>query len=295
LTFCLLSASLGEQKVDLSDFGHTDPFNSIWQIEPPSDQSRCGGHGDLCKLEFKEIEMTATTQTVREIALEQPTAIRVFEQFGIDYCCGGRKPLAEACAAGNLEIDSVLAALEAAEKKPGIEVDNWTGKSLESLSSYIVAKHHAYVKRELPRLGQLAQKVVNRHGSTKPELPVIANTLKQLDEELTHHLAKEEAVLFPYIAGLERSVSIGTPKPRSCFGTVANPIAMMTQEHDAAGALTSEIRRLSGNFTTPEDACPTFHAFYEGLKEFEQDLHQHIHLENNILFPRAIALEASAG
>jgi len=246
-------------------------------------------------LGFKEIEMAATTQTVREIALEQPTAIRVFEQFGIDYCCGGRKPLAEACAAGNLEIDSVLAALEAAEKKPGIEVENWTEKSLENLSSYIVAKHHASVKRELPRLAQLAQKVVNRHGSSKPELPAIANTLMQLDEELTHHLAEEETVLFPYIAGLERSISIGTPRPRSCFGTVANPIAMMTQEHDAAGALTSEIRRLSGNFTTPEDACPTFHAFYDGLREFEQDLHHHIHLENNILFPRAIALEVSAG
>jgi len=196
---------------------------------------------------------------------------------------------------GNLEIDSVLAALQAAEQKPGIEVENWAEKSLESLSSHIVAKHHAYVKRELPRLAQLAQKVVSRHGSTKPELPVIANTLAQLDEELTHHLAKEESVLFPYIAGLEQSVSIGTPRPRSCFGTVANPIAMMTQEHDAAGTLIAEIRRLSGNFTTPEDACPTFYAFYDGLKEFEQDLHQHIHLENNILFPRAIALEASAG
>ena len=111
-----------------------------------------------------------------------------------------RKPLAEACAAGNLEIDSVIAALEEAEKKPGTEVENWAEKSLESLSSHIVAKHHAYVKGELPRLAQLAQKVVNRHGSTKPELPVIANTLMQLDEELTQHLAKEEAVLFPYIA-----------------------------------------------------------------------------------------------
>ena len=236
--------------------------------------------------------MTATTQTVREIALEQPTAIRVFEHFGIDYCCGGRKPLAEACAAGNLDIDTVITALEEAEKKPGAEVGNWAEKSLESLSSYIVAKHHAYVKRELPRLAHLAQKVVNRHGSTKLELPAIASTLMQLDEELTHHLAKEEAVLFPYIAGLERSVSNGTPKPRSCFGTIANPIAMMTQEHDAAGSLIAEIRRLSGDFTTPDDACPTFHAFYDGLREFEQDLHQHIHLENNILFPRAIELDS---
>jgi regulator of cell morphogenesis and NO signaling len=235
--------------------------------------------------------MTAPTQTVREIALEQPTAIRVFEQFGIDYCCGGRKPLADACTAGNLEIDAVIAALEAAAKKPDPGVENWADKSLESLSSHIVATHHAYVKRELPRLTKLAQKVVNRHGSTKLELPVIEATLMQLEEELTQHLAKEEAVLFPCVASLERSVSLGTAKPHGCFGTVANPIAMMTQEHDAAGALIAEIRRLSGNFTTPEDACPTFHAFYNGLKEFEQDLHQHIHLENNILFPRAINLE----
>jgi regulator of cell morphogenesis and NO signaling len=235
--------------------------------------------------------MTATTQTVREIALEQPSAIRVFEKLGIDYCCGGRKPLAEACAAGNLEVDSVIAALEEAEKKPETAVENWAEKSLETLSSHIVAKHHAYVRRELPRLAQLAQKVVDRHGATKPELPVIAATLAQLDEELTQHLAKEEAVLFPYIASLEQCFSNGEAKPHSCFGTVANPIAMMTQEHDAAGTLIAEIHRLSGNYTTPEDACPTFHAFYDGLREFEQDLHTHIHLENNILFPRSIELE----
>jgi len=150
------------------------------------------------------------------------------------------------------------------------------------------------VKRELPRLAQLADKVVNRQGATKSELPMIAAALAQLDDELTHHLAKEETVLFPYVAIIEQSTFLGTLKPQSCFGTVANPIAMMTREHDAAGTLIAEIRRLSKNFTTPEDACPTFHAFYDGLKEFEQDLHQHIHLENNILFPRAIELEASA-
>ena len=244
-------------------------------------------------LKFEEIDMPVTTQTVREIALEQPSSIRVFEQFGIDYCCGGRKPLAEACNAGNLEIDAVIAALEDASRAPQDKAESWSAKSLESLSAHIVATHHAYVKRELPRLAMLAQKVVNRHGSTKSELPVIETTLAQLDEELTHHLAKEEAVLFPYIAGLEKSIATGTPKPHSCFGTVANPIAMITQEHDAAGTLLAEIRTLSGNFITSPNACPTFHAFYDGLKEFEQDLHQHIHLENNILFPRAIELEAS--
>jgi regulator of cell morphogenesis and NO signaling len=243
---------------------------------------------------FKEIAMTAKAQTVREIALEQPSSIRVFERYGIDYCCGGRKPLAEACAAGKLEVDTVIAALEAAAKTAAPIVQDWTEASLEKLSGHIVATHHTYVKRELPRLAELALKVVARHGATKAELPVIQASLARLDEELTQHLAKEEAVLFPYIVSLERAIAEGGAKPHGCFGTVANPVAMMTQEHDAAGVVLAEIRQLSHNFVTPADACPTYHAVSDGVKDFEQDLHQHIHLENNILFPRAIDLEASA-
>ncbi|MGA1981610.1 MAG: iron-sulfur cluster repair di-iron protein [Acidobacteriaceae bacterium] len=238
--------------------------------------------------------MTATTQTVREIALDQPTSIRVFEQFGIDYCCGGRKPLAEACAASNLEVDAVLAALESAAQGSAPVAEDWSKASLEALSAHIVATHHAYVKSELPRLAVLAEKVVRRHGDTQAELPLIQAKLALLDEELTQHLAKEEVVLFPYVTKLERALETGSTLPRGCFGTVANPIAMMTAEHDAAGGLLAEIRQLSHHFTTPAGACPTYHAFYDGLREFEQDLHQHIHLENNILFPRAIALEAGA-
>ena len=238
--------------------------------------------------------MTATTKTVREIALEQPSSIRVFEHYGIDYCCGGRKPLAEACAAEKLEVDTVIADLEAAAKVVAPIGQDWSQAPLESLSGHIVATHHVYVKRELPRLAELALKVIARHGATTPELRVIQTALARLDEELTQHLAKEEAILFPYIVSLERASATGTALPHGCFGTVANPIAMMTQEHDAAGALIAEIRRSSHNFVTPADACPTYHAFYDGLKDFEQDLHQHIHLENNILFPRAIVLEASA-
>jgi regulator of cell morphogenesis and NO signaling len=237
--------------------------------------------------------MPTVTETVREIALNQPSSIRVFEQFGIDYCCGGRKSLAVACTERNIEIDSVLTALESAAAKSNPGAENWSKASLESLSEYIVSQHHGYVKRELPRLDTLAQKVVARHGSTHLELPTIQSALGKLDQELTQHLAKEEQVLFPYIAQLERALAGGNTRPQSCFGTVANPIAMMTQEHDAAGALLAEIRQLSGNFTPPEGACPTYHAFYDSLKEFEQDLHQHIHLENNILFPRAIEMEAS--
>jgi regulator of cell morphogenesis and NO signaling len=235
---------------------------------------------------------TATLPTVREIALEQPSAIRVFERFGIDYCCGGRKPLTEACSSLNLEIREVTAALAAAAESPAtVEID-WTRASLTGLSEHITLTHHAYVRRELPRLAVLAQKVVNRHGDTKPELPAIQGLLAHLDAELTQHLAKEEAILFPYVVRLEAAALTQTAKPEGCFATVASPIAMMTQEHEAAGALLAEMRRLSQNYTAPEGACPTYLAYYQCLHEFERDLHQHIHLENNILFPRAIELEA---
>jgi regulator of cell morphogenesis and NO signaling len=187
----------------------------------------------------------------------------------------------------------VIAAIETAAG-PVETAPDVTGKSLAGLCAHIVATHHEYVKRELPRLAALAEKVVNRHGEIHLELQVIQAAVARLGEELTQHLGKEEIVLFPYIARLERALAEGSPRPENCFGTVSNPIAMMTQEHDDAGLLLQVIRIKTRNFTTPEGACPTYHAFYDGLREFEQDLHQHIHLENNVLFPRAIELEASA-
>lgn len=237
--------------------------------------------------------MTTATQTVRDIALENPGSIRVFEAFGIDYCCGGKKPLAEACAVKNVALNEVMEALERAGLTPTERPEDWTSKPLGALAGHIVNVHHAYVRKELPRLEELAAKVVRRHGDTQPQLPAIQSKIAQLAEELLQHCGKEELVLFPYITKLERAIGEGTSKPQGCFGSVANPIAMMTQEHDAAGTLIAEMRELSGGFVPPIGACPTYHAFYNGLREFEQDLHQHIHLENNILFPRAIALESS--
>ncbi len=239
--------------------------------------------------------MTVATQTVRDIALENPATIRVFEKFGIDYCCGGRKPLTEACEANSIAVDEVIAALERAAVEPVPQAESWAGKPLAELVSHIVNKHHAYVNQEIPRLTQLAARVVARHGDTMPELPIIQAKVADLVEELSSHLGKEEMILFPHIVKLERAMAQGQPAPRGCFGTVSNPIAMMTSEHDSAGALMAEIRKLSGDYTPPIGACPTFLNFYESLREFEQDLHQHIHLENNILFPKAIALESTAG
>lgn len=238
--------------------------------------------------------MATTTQTVRDIAMENPAAVRVFEKYGIDYCCGGRVPLAEACATRNLDLDEVIASLGTATASFAPGEKDWANESLVSLAAHIVNIHHAYVTREIPRLNELAAKVVNRHGDTREELPVIQSKLAELGEELVSHQGKEEVVLFPYIGKLERYASGNGTQPRNCFGSITHPIEMMTKDHDIAGNLLGEIRKLSGDYTPPAGACPTFRAFYAGLLEFERDLHLHIHLENNILFPRATALEASA-
>lgn len=235
--------------------------------------------------------MTASATTVRDIALEQPTSIRVFEQFGIDYCCGGRKPLAQACEEHSLDLETVLAALESAAQSPGGLSPEWTSASLEALCQHIVTTHHAYVRREIPRLWQLAQKVAARHGETHPELVRIHQLIRSAGEDLIQHLTKEEQILFPSIMNLERSQNSCGPRTLGCFGSVRNPVRVMMAEHDAAGEALAEMRRLSLNFTAPDGACPTYRGFYQALAEFEQDLHQHVHLENNILFPRAIEMD----
>lgn len=235
--------------------------------------------------------MTDISKTVREIALEQPTSIRVFERLGIDYCCGGRMPLTEACNARNLDANEVAAAVAAAATTPEPAGIDWTKASLTALIDHIVATHHQYVLNELPRLGRFAEKLAAKHGERQPHLPALRIVITQLSEELIHHLGKEEHVLFPYIIRLEESQASGGAQPHHCFGSVTNPIAMMTREHDDAGAALAQIQQLTQNFTPPSDACPTYIGFYVALKEFQHDLHQHIHLENNILFPRAIELE----
>jgi len=237
--------------------------------------------------------MIATTQTVREIAQTQPSSIRVFEQFGIEYCCGGGKPLADACAAKHVNVETVIAALEAASHNENSQTKDWTKENLTHLTEHIVATHHAYCKGELPRLSGLAAKVVNRHGGANPELAAIQAKLAQLAEELTGHLAEEEAVVFPMIVKLDRRRASADAERRESRVFIEKPLALLIQEHDNAGVLLAEIRSLSGDFIAPEYACTTYHAFFDGLREFEQDLHRHVHLENNILFPRAIELEAS--
>jgi regulator of cell morphogenesis and NO signaling len=165
--------------------------------------------------------------------------------------------------------------------------------TLAQLIDHIVGKHHAYLKQELPRLEQLLRKVVSVHGEGHAELSKIQRVFQGMAAELSMHMMKEENVLFPYIAALENAVSSGRPRPRPAFGTVSNPVHMMELEHDSAGAALKEIRAFSSNYTPPDGACFSYKTLYAALKEFETDLHQHVHLENNMLFPRAIAMENS--
>ncbi len=232
-----------------------------------------------------------TAKTVRELAVEMPQATRVFEKLGIDYCCGGGKSLEEACASARVPVSEVLESL-AASSAPRTAAGEWAAAPMGDLIEHIVAKHHAYVKSEVPRLEQLLAKVCSVHGNNHRELLEIQGTFRGLAAELSMHLMKEEQILFPYIQNMEAAVNAGRSVPPTPFGTVRNPVQMMTMEHDSAGDALKSMREVSNGYTTPADACISYQTLYRAFQEFEADLHQHIHLENNILFPRAVAMES---
>lgn len=235
----------------------------------------------------------STLKTVREWAVENPEASRIFEKFGIDYCCGGSKSLEEACATAKHSIDEVLDSLELAEQQAKTKQKdrNWRVELLADLVDHITRTHHKYTREEIARLGPLFDKVVSVHGKNHPELQQVRAVFRGLSQELTMHMMKEEAMLFPYIVRMEEAVIQREPVIPPPFGTVENPVTMMVHEHDSAGDALRAIRQLSSNYTAPGDACISYQTLYKALSEFEKDLHEHIHLENNILFPRAIAME----
>lgn len=235
----------------------------------------------------------SSTMTVREAALELPQATKVFEGLKIDYCCGGEKTLAEACAKAGLEADNVMQLLEEAGKTEAQKAatPSLQNASLTELITHILDKHHVYTKSEMTRLEELVGKVIGAHGQNHPELQRVGSLFRQLCEDLKPHMFKEEQILFPYIQEMESSLVQNRPAPFAPFGTVNNPIRMMMMEHDTAGDLLRELRSVSADYAVPPDGCMSYQSLYQGLEAFEKDLHQHIHLENNILFPRAVAME----
>ncbi|HEU4387160.1 MAG TPA: iron-sulfur cluster repair di-iron protein [Blastocatellia bacterium] len=231
--------------------------------------------------------------TVRDLATGVPGATRVFESLGIDYCCGGGKPLTEACSSAGVALDQVVLTLEQAAIEATQKGDDrdWSRESLTTLVSFIVDTHHAFDRQELDRIEPLLAKVVSVYREPHPYLIDIQRVFLALKADLLNHMMKEELVLFPYINALQEATDRRASKPFPPFGTVRNPVRMMMVEHDAAGEMLRKIRELSSDFTPPEDACVSYRALYEAFEGLERDLHRHIHLENNILFPRAIEME----
>lgn len=235
-------------------------------------------------------------ETVGQLATSVPGATRIFERLGIDYCCGGKRTLTEACRVAQVPVDSLVAALTDAGQWQELagQTRDWNSETLTALLTFITETHHVFTRQELARLEKLVEKVCRVHGQRHPELLKVQALFEELKQDLLPHLLKEEQVLFPYITRLEEAVYFSQPVPQPFFGTVNHPVRMMMTEHDGAGELLRALREATNNYLAPADACFSYRTLYLALSEFEADLHQHIHLENNILFPRAIALEAQA-
>ncbi len=229
--------------------------------------------------------------TVAQIASRYPATTRVFERHGIDFCCSGDRPLDELCRERALPLAQLVEELEAAAASGLGEERDWTAAPLGELVEHILAAYHAPLREELPRLERWAEKVRQVHGERFPDVvPPMVEVFHELKNELEAHMRKEEVVLFPGIVALEQARRQGWSADAA--DSLAQPIAVMRHEHDEAAEALRTLRQLSGNYSLPEGACATFAALYRGLAELEQALHRHIHLENNVLFPRALALGA---
>lgn len=219
-------------------------------------------------------------------AAQRPETARTLEELGIDYCCGGAQSLASACAARGLELDAVLQQLAQAAPIGEDDGQRWDEAPLAALCDHIEQTHHAYLKAELPRLAALFDKVLAAHGEQHPELADARRAFQALQAELVPHMFKEEHILFPALRLLERQAEAQFP-----FGSVANPIRMMEHEHEQAGDALRQIRSSTSDFRVPEDGCASYRTLFAGLSVLERNMFQHVHKENNILFPRAQQLE----
>jgi regulator of cell morphogenesis and NO signaling len=230
------------------------------------------------------------TPTVGEIVATDFRAAAVFEQFGIDFCCGGRQSLDEACRSAAINQNDVVRALEALPPATAADADNVAEWRLDRLIDHIISTHHAYVRSAMPTISQHLNKLLDVHGSRNRTLAMVATCFDELVRDLSQHMLKEEQVLFPYIRELAMTTA-GGRHVRSPFGTIENPIRMMEREHRQADDALEIIRQLTNNYVAPASSCATYSVCMAELERFESDLHRHVHLENNVLFRRAIALE----
>jgi regulator of cell morphogenesis and NO signaling len=229
--------------------------------------------------------------TLSQIVVNNYKTAAIFEKYNLDFCCRGNKLLQAACEEKGVEKEAVIAELNDLFSKRDESNGRYNEWNPDFLVEYIVNNHHSYVRKITPTLLGHTQKIASVHGERHPETIGVARIFNAVSKDLKHHMMKEEEILFPYIRYMAKALT-GTAKPeRPYFSTVENPIKMMEAEHEAAGDELYEIRSLTNNYTPPADACNTYRVCYQELREFEEDLHKHVHLENNILFPKAIVLE----
>lgn len=236
--------------------------------------------------------MEKTNKTVGSFVTENYRTASIFDKYGIDYCCRGNRSLEEACSEVAVDKQAVLDELETLTAEKPTDDNDPAKWPLDLLADYIEKKHHRYVEKAIPELFAYLGKVVAAHGGKHPEVIEIAEHFRQSAGELTRHMKKEELMLFPFIKKMVDAQEHGKPIPKAIFGNVQNPIATMMQEHENEGERFRLIAGLSNNYGAPNDACNTYRVTYGLLKAFQDDLHRHIHLENNILFPKAIEMEA---
>lgn len=232
-----------------------------------------------------------TTKTIREIAVAMPATTRVFEEYKIDFCCGGGRSFYDACQFAGVAAEIVSQKIDQILNAQTEDFDSPENKTASELIDYILEKHHVFTKQEIKRLFPLMEKVRRKHGEAHAELFFLENDFFALCSELTAHMRKEENVLFPFIKHLEMSNANNLSSLPPPFKTIKNPVKTMMAEHDAAGDFLRKMREITNDYALPADACPSFQALYFGLEELEKDLHRHIHLENNVLFPAAEKLE----
>lgn len=228
---------------------------------------------------------------VGELVAEDYRSAAVFKKHKIDFCCNGGRTIAEACAKRKVDPQLVINELEQALNKPASEKIDFNAWPTDLIIDYILKKHHRYVEERIPVISEFLDKIVAVHGHHYSELHEIRNEFEQCVQALSAHMKKEEIILFPYILKLNATISENKPLTPPPFGTVQNPINMMLHEHDMEGERFRKIEKLSNDYTPPTESCNTYRVTYAMLKEFQDDLHQHIHLENNILFPRALKIE----
>ena len=231
--------------------------------------------------DFSEVRLSDKVRT-------SPSSARILEKYHLDFCCKGKRSLEKACAEQQLSISKVTEDLENIFTKNNNSTVDFEKMSLTQLADYIVQTHHAYVKNEMPQIYAYLHKISSKHGERHPELYKIFQTFSAVKEEMEGHMKKEELILFPRIKELQKLVNNENANLQLNITYLQSPITVMEQEHDHAGSLLNDIRILSNDYTPPQDACTTYRLSFAALKAFELDLHQHVHLENNILFPKAI-------